>query len=147
MGILDSYWDKKSRLDSKFLHFKVQKWPVFSKKAKWNLDSLKKIQIFSFFDLTEFFHHFYNIEKKILRKKLVKMMLSNFSNFNFLKNPNSYLHFLQNLVISGPGKCKIWNLGIKISKLTKFELWEMMRSKVWFFPMLTLNSLKPIRSN
>ena len=97
------------------------------------MDSLKKKSILSCFDLTEFFHHFYNIEKKILRKKLVKMMLSNFSNFNFWKNPKLYLLFLHNLVISGPGKCKIWNLGIKISKLTKFELWEMIGKIAWKF--------------
>ena len=106
------------------------------------MDSLKKIQIFSCFDLTEFFHHFYNIEKKILRKKLVKMMLSNFSNFNCWKNPKFYLHFLHNLAISGPEECKIWNLGLKINKLAKFELWEMMRSKVLFFPMLKLELIE-----
>ena len=103
---------------------------------------MEKNQILSYFDLTEFFHHFYNTSKKILRKKLVKLMVSNFSNFNFWKNPKLYLLFLHNLVISGPGKCKIWNLGIKISKLTKFELWEMMRSKVLFFPMLKLELIE-----
>ena len=102
----------------------------------------RKIQILSCFELTDFFYHFYRITKKIWKKKLVKLMLSNFSNFNCWKNPKFYLHFLHNLAISGPGKCKIWNLGIKISKITKFELWEMMRSKVLFFPMLNLELIE-----
>ena len=120
----------------------------FFKKCKikfWFFE--EKNQISSCFDLTEFFITFIILKRKFWGKKLVKLMLSNFSNFNFWKNTKLYLPFLNNLVISGPGKCKIWNLGINIIKLTKFELWEMMRSKVWFFPMLTLNSLKPIRSN
>ena len=86
----------------------------------------------SCFDLTEFFITIITLQRKFREKQLVKLMLLNFSNFNFWKNPKLYLHFLHNLVIFGPGKCKIWNLGIKISKLTKFKLWEMMRSKVWF---------------
>ena len=38
--------------------------------------------------------------------------------FSFLDNPD----------ISGPGKCKIWNLCIKMSKTPKYGLWEMMGS-------------------
>ena len=44
---------------------------------------------------------------------------------------------MSNPAISGPGKCKIWNLGIKISKITKFELIEMKGFEVSIFPMLT----------
>ena len=105
----------------------------------------RKIQILSCFELTDFFITFIAIialHRQFWKKKLVKLMLSNFSNFNCWKNPKFYLHFLQNLAISGPCKCKIWNLGIKINKLTKFELWEMMRSKVLFFPMLKLELIE-----
>ena len=102
----------------------------------------RKNEISSCFDLTEFFITFIILKRKFWGKKLVKLMLSNFSNFNFWKNTKLYLPFLNNLVISGPGKCKIWNLGIKISKFTKFELWEMMRLKVWIFPMLTLKFIE-----
>ena len=84
------------------------------------------------FELTDFFITFIALHRQFWKKKLVKLMLSNFSNFNCWKNPKFYLHFLHNLAISGPGKCKIWNSSIKINKLTKFELWEMMRSKVYF---------------
>ena len=59
----------------------------FSKKCIRKFEIFRKNKILPYCDLTEFFHHFYNIEKKILRKNLVKMMLSNFSNFNFWKNP------------------------------------------------------------
>ena len=44
---------------------------------------------------------------------------------------------MSDLAISGPGKCKIWNLDIKISKITKFELIEMKGFEDSIFPMLT----------
>ena len=60
------------------------------------------------------------IQKNSETKKLVKMKLLNFK--IILKNPNIHWQFLSNLAISGPGKCKIWNLGIKISKTPKYGL-------------------------
>ena len=84
-----------------------------------------------------FFIAFIALQRKHWKKKLVKLILSNFSNFNCWKNPKFYLHFLHNLAISGPGKCKIWNLDIKISKITKFEHIEMKGFEVSIFPMLT----------
>ena len=45
-----------------------------------------------------------------------------------------------NLAISVPGKCKIGNLGIKISKTPKYGLWEMVRS--WVLPVLTARSVR-----
>ena len=44
----------------------------------------------------------------------------------FLKNPNFEFSFLDNPAISGPGKCKIWNLCFKMSKTPKYCLWEMI---------------------
>ena len=38
---------------------------------------------------------------------------------------------MRHLAISGPWNFKIWNLGIKISNFTKFELWELMGLRVW----------------
>ena len=46
-------------------------------------------------------------------KKIVKLKLLIFK--IVLKNPKIHWQFLSNLAISGPEKCKIWNLGIKIS--------------------------------
>ena len=110
----------------------------FFKKCKRKFELFeKKIEILSCFDLTDFYIIFIALQRKFWKKKLVKLMLSNFSNFNCWKNPKFYLHFLHNLAISGPGKCKIWNLGIKISKIIKFELIEMKGFKVLIFPILT----------
>ena len=53
----------------------------------------------------------------------------------FLENLNFEISFLDNLAISGPGKCEIWNLGIKINKTAKYSLWEMMGS--WVLTVLT----------
>ena len=47
-------------------------------------------------------------------------------NLDFLKNPSFEFGFLDNLPISGFRKCKIFNLGIKMSKTPKYGLWEMM---------------------
>ena len=44
----------------------------------------------------------------------------------FLENPNFEFRFLDNLAVSGPEKCKIWNLGIKMSKTPKYGLWKMI---------------------
>ena len=60
------------------------------------------------------------IQKNSETKKIVKMKLLIFK--IILKNPNIHWQFLSNLAISGPGKCKIWNLGIKISKTPKYGL-------------------------
>ena len=38
-----------------------------------------------------------------------------------LKNPKIHWQFLSNLAISGPEKCKIWNLG-KISEIPNYGL-------------------------
>ena len=113
------------------LQFPGPEMASFPKKCKKKIQFFEtKIQILTSCDLTEFFHYFYNITENFEKKKLVKLMLSIFSNFCFWKNPKLWFQFLSNTAISGPWKCKIWNLGIKISKLTKFEHWEMMRSKV-----------------
>ena len=66
------------------------------------------------------------------------------------KISNFLFHFLQKLVISGPGNTKIWNLGIKIVNHPQFQLWEMRGYWVcWFWPselwnwFSSLNSTKP----
>ena len=48
--------------------------------------------------------------KKIVKLKLLILQI-------VLKNPKIHWQFLSNLAISGPEKCKIWNLGIIISKI------------------------------
>ena len=45
-----------------------------------------------------------------------------------LENSTFEISFLDNQAISGPGKCKIRNLYIKMSKTPKYGLWEMMGS-------------------
>jgi len=60
----------------------------FPKKCKKKIQFFEtKIQILTSWDLTEFFHYFHNITEEILWEKLVKLMLSIFSNFGFWKNP------------------------------------------------------------
>ena len=61
----------------------------------------------------------------------------NFFKFLFLEKSKTLIAIFEQSGISGPGKCKIWNLGIKISKISKFELIEMKGFKVLIFPMLT----------
>ena len=53
------------------------------------------------------------IQKNLRQKNNVKVNLLIFK--IVLKNPKIHWQFLSNLAISGPEKCKIWNLGIKIS--------------------------------
>ena len=96
-----------------------------------------KIQILSCFDLTEFFITFITLKIKFWEKKLVTFMLSFFSDFWI--NSKLYLYFLHNLALSGAEKYKIWNLGMKSGK---FELWNMLILKVWFFPKLTLEIIE-----
>ena len=38
--------------------------PVFQKKSKRNFNSFEKDQTWTFWDLTEFFHHFYSIAEQ-----------------------------------------------------------------------------------
>ena len=103
---------------------------LFESFKKSNFKTLKKFQISIVIQIGSIKQ---NVDRKkfkkyLRQKKTVKMKLLIFK--IILKKSNIHWQFLSNLAISGPGKCKIWNLGIKISKLTKFELWEMMRSKV-----------------
>ena len=42
-----------------------------------------KIQILSYFDLTEFFHHLYKVKKIVLREKNCQIEIVKFSNFYF----------------------------------------------------------------
>ena len=81
------------------------------------MDFSKKIEISSFSHLTIFFQHCFTKEKKLVKWENDKIKI-------FLKNPNFEFSFLDNPAISGPGKCKIWNLGIKMSKTPKYCLWE-----------------------
>ena len=110
----------------------------FFKKCKRKFEFFEeKFKFYPVLNWQIFFITFIVLQSKFWKKKLVKLMLSNFSNFNCWKNPKFYLHFLHNLAISGPGKCKIWNLGIKISKIAKFEPIEMKGFEVSIFPLLT----------
>ena len=55
----------------------------------------KKNQFLSFSDLTEFFHLFYNIEKKILRKKTCQNDVVKFFKFQFLEKSKTLDAFLE----------------------------------------------------
>ena len=109
------------------LHFPGPEMAGLSKKlnSKFELFKTKK----SFSHLTSFF---FSIVLLCLVKQCWKKtcQMSEWWNLNFfvLKNSNFKFSFLDNPAISGPGKCKIRNLCIKMSKTPKYGLWEMMGS-------------------
>ena len=112
------------------LHFPGPEMARLSKKlnSKFEFFKTKKIEISSFSHLTSFFQHCLLCLVKQCWKKTCQMR--EWWNFNFfvLKNSNFEFSFLDNPAISGPGKCKIRNLYIKMSKTPKYGLWEMMGS-------------------
>ena len=113
--------------DAKILKFGISKnGQFFQKNAKRKLNSN-----FNLFWFDRIFSSFSKDRKNVLReKKIVKFKLSNFPIEFFRKIVLFYWILLRNLAISGPGNCKIWNLGIKIGNTTKFELWEVMGLRV-----------------
>ena len=95
------------------LHFPGPEMAGLSKKMNLKFGFFKKIHISSFSHLTIFFQHCFTKEKNLSNERMTKLRF-------FLKNLNFEFSFLDNPAISGPGKCKIWNLGIKMSKTPKY---------------------------
>ena len=84
-----------------------------SKKLNSKLGFSKKNSNFVILSFDKFFFQ----GKTVLKKNLSNERMTKFE--FFLENPNFEFSFLDNLAISAPGNCKIWNLGIKISKSPK----------------------------
>ena len=64
------------------------------------------------------FDKFFFLSKTVLKKNLSNERMMKFD--FFFKNSNFKFRFLDYPAISGPGKCNIWNLGIKMSKIPKY---------------------------
>ena len=114
----------------RILHFPGPEMAGLSKKlsSKFEFFKTKKLRFHHSLIWQVFFQHCFTKQSKTMLKKLVKWENDEISNFFVLKNSNFEFSFLDNLAISGPGKCKIWNLCIKMSKTPKYRLWEMMGS-------------------
>ena len=112
------------------LHFPGPEMAGLSKKLnlKFEFFKTKKLRFHHSLIWQVFFQHCFTKQSKTMLKKLVKWENDEISIFFVLKNSNFEFSFLDNLAISGPGKCKIWNLCIKMSKIPKYRLWEMMGS-------------------
>ena len=86
----------------------------FESLKKTNFKTPKKFQVSIVIQIGSIKQNVYRKNSKNSEtKKIVKLKLLIFK--IVLKNPKIYMLFLSNLAISGPEKCKIWNLGIKIS--------------------------------
>ena len=71
-------------LDAQILNFAISRsrnGQLFQKMQKKIRVFRGKIQILSYFDLTEFFHHSYKVRKNVLREKNCQIEIVKFSNF------------------------------------------------------------------
>ena len=105
---------------------------------KFEFFKTKKLRFLHSLIWQVFFQHCFTKQSKKMLKKLVKWENDEISIFFVLKNSNFEFSFLDNLAISGPGKCKIRNLCIKMSKTPKYGLWEMMGSFYWCFQDISM---------